>query len=172
MAGIFKGKAAVGHGECLLGHDTFTATVTLKDIRIIEFDQEAVLVIPGVTEIKASPGDVGIVGGGEGGASHFQAQSATQLKDDIPDDLAERLERDLTGGDWSSVDALLADAAPRSEPYIGAEPMEPPALRAISLNVAQTCNMGCGYCYADEGRFGGNARHRLPHCQQISGVLR
>ena len=77
---------------------------------------------------------------------------------DIPADLAERLERDLTAGDWAGVDALLADAAPRSEPYIGAEPMEPPALRAISLNVAQTCNMGCGYCYADEGRFGGNAR--------------
>ena len=77
---------------------------------------------------------------------------------DIPADLAEKLERDLTAGDHGGVDALLADAAPRAEPYIGAEPMEPPALRAISLNVAQTCNMGCGYCYADEGRFGGNAR--------------
>jgi len=26
------------------------------------------------------------------------------------------------------------------------------------LTVAQACNMGCGYCYADEGRFGGAAR--------------
>src|SRR5450755_4557768 len=29
-----------------------------------------------------------------------------------------------------------------------------PALHALSLTVAQACNMGCGYCYADEGRFG------------------
>jgi uncharacterized protein len=33
-----------------------------------------------------------------------------------------------------------------------------PALHALSLTVAQACNMGCGYCYADEGRFGGAAR--------------
>lgn len=29
---------------------------------------------------------------------------------------------------------------------------------AISLNLAQTCNLSCSYCYADEGRFGGKAR--------------
>ncbi|MGH4024116.1 MAG: radical SAM protein [Pseudonocardiaceae bacterium] len=33
-----------------------------------------------------------------------------------------------------------------------------PAPRAISLNVAQSCNLACSYCYADEGRFGGSAR--------------
>jgi uncharacterized protein len=26
---------------------------------------------------------------------------------------------------------------------------------AISLNLAQSCNLACSYCYADEGRFGG-----------------
>jgi uncharacterized protein len=36
-----------------------------------------------------------------------------------------------------------------------------PAPRAISLNVAQACNLACSYCYADEGRFGGSAR-RMP----------
>jgi uncharacterized protein len=36
--------------------------------------------------------------------------------------------------------------------------IEPPHITAISLNVAQACNMGCRYCYADEGRFGGRAR--------------
>lgn len=36
-----------------------------------------------------------------------------------------------------------------------------PAPRAISLNVAQSCNLACSYCYADEGRFGGAAR-RMP----------
>lgn len=42
--------------------------------------------------------------------------------------------------------------------YVTSEPLAPPPLRALSLNVAQGCNMSCGYCYADEGRFGGQAR--------------
>jgi uncharacterized protein len=29
---------------------------------------------------------------------------------------------------------------------------------AISLNLAQTCNLACSYCYADEGRFGSRPR--------------
>jgi uncharacterized protein len=30
--------------------------------------------------------------------------------------------------------------------------------RAISLAIAQKCNLGCGYCYAQQGSFGGKAR--------------
>lgn len=37
-------------------------------------------------------------------------------------------------------------------------PISPPPLFSLSLNVAQSCNMSCGYCYADEGKFGGNSR--------------
>ena len=37
--------------------------------------------------------------------------------------------------------------------YIGSEPIYLPPLYSISLNVAQTCNMTCGYCYADMGKF-------------------
>jgi uncharacterized protein len=33
-----------------------------------------------------------------------------------------------------------------------------PPIGALSLNVAQTCNLACSYCYADEGKFGGSAR--------------
>jgi uncharacterized protein len=33
----------------------------------------------------------------------------------------------------------------------------PPQPSAISLNIAQTCNLSCSYCYADEGRFGGKS---------------
>jgi uncharacterized protein len=33
-----------------------------------------------------------------------------------------------------------------------------PQIAALSLNVAQSCNLACTYCYADEGRFGGRRR--------------
>jgi uncharacterized protein len=49
-----------------------------------------------------------------------------------------------------------------------------PAPRAISLNVAQSCNLACSYCYADEGRFGGVAR-RMPLAvarRAVDGLLR
>jgi uncharacterized protein len=45
--------------------------------------------------------------------------------------------------------------------YVGparVESSELPPVTALSLNVAQACNMSCAYCYADEGRFGGAAR--------------
>jgi uncharacterized protein len=33
-----------------------------------------------------------------------------------------------------------------------------PEPAAITLNIAQSCNLSCSYCYADEGRFGGRPR--------------
>jgi len=61
----------------------------------------------------------------------------------------------LTAGD-PQAQALLADYRPDS----GARdlPADLPTPAAISLNVAQSCNLTCSYCYADEGRFGGTAR--------------
>ena len=59
---------------------------------------------------------------------------------------------------------LMAGLA-RTEPWALAEmrsfntdppaaPATPPPIAALSLNVAQSCNLACTYCYADEGRFG------------------
>lgn len=50
---------------------------------------------------------------------------------------------------------LLEDTgAPRID---DAPPRDMP-IRALSLAVAQKCNLGCGYCYAQGGDFGGPAR--------------
>lgn len=38
-------------------------------------------------------------------------------------------------------------------------PLKDPPLHAISLAIAQKCNMGCSYCYADQGDFGGPSRN-------------
>ena len=43
-------------------------------------------------------------------------------------------------------------------PRIDGTPAEVPPLSSLSLNVMQACNLSCGHCYADEGRFGGSAR--------------
>jgi uncharacterized protein len=52
------------------------------------------------------------------------------------------------------VDTAFSQLAPARAPEF-VLPREP---NAISLNVAQACNLSCTYCYADEGRFGGSAR--------------
>jgi uncharacterized protein len=80
---------------------------------------------------------------------------------DLPSALRARLSDALfRGGEGNDQDhALLAtwtDA--QGFPRIDGQPLPVPKLASLSLNVAQACNMSCGYCYADEGRFGGKAR--------------
>jgi uncharacterized protein len=58
-------------------------------------------------------------------------------------------------------DLLGLDGRP-TRSFIDERPSPAPPLSAISLNVAQACNMACSYCYADEGRFGGKARMMAP----------
>jgi uncharacterized protein len=68
---------------------------------------------------------------------------------------------DIDDRSLESVDALAAlieEIAPEQTRRIKDEPIAPPPLTSLSLNVAQMCNMGCSYCYADEGRFGGKRR--------------
>jgi uncharacterized protein len=38
-------------------------------------------------------------------------------------------------------------------------PLSPPPLHALSLAIAQKCNLGCAYCYAGQGNFGGPAKN-------------
>ena len=51
--------------------------------------------------------------------------------------------------------ALTALGLTRPERAIGDAPLAPPPVHALSLAVAQKCNLGCTYCYAREGSFGG-----------------
>jgi len=53
---------------------------------------------------------------------------------------------------------ILASHGLTAAPYIDDEPLRDPAVRAISLAIAQSCNLGCAYCYAQQGSFGGAAR--------------
>jgi uncharacterized protein len=62
---------------------------------------------------------------------------------------------DLTSGDPEAGRSLLEMAGIAPIPANPAEQLSPPT--ALSLNIAQACNLACRYCYADEGRFGGRA---------------
>jgi uncharacterized protein len=80
---------------------------------------------------------------------------------DLDADVAARIERlahtpgaETDDGLWSAL-GLAPDGSGRR---IDGRPLPPPPVHSISLNVAQSCNMGCHYCYADAGRFGGRAR--------------
>ncbi|MDT9698412.1 radical SAM/SPASM domain-containing protein [Streptomyces sp. P17] len=84
---------------------------------------------------------------------------------DLPEPLAARLEQWAAAPDGTPAD--LADRLglplwdrPRR---IDGTPLEPPPLSSLSLNVMQACNLSCGHCYADEGRFGGAARAMPRH---------
>src|SRR2546428_7694666 len=61
----------------------------------------------------------------------------------------------LSRGDEEAQADLLAACAHIPSSTTGDAPL--PLPNAISLNIAQSCNLSCSYCYADEGRFGGRA---------------
>lgn len=60
----------------------------------------------------------------------------------------------------SAVSTLLAASGLLSEPRFMQDlrPLANPPLRSLSLAIAQKCNLGCTYCYAQEGDFGGAAK--------------
>ena len=58
-----------------------------------------------------------------------------------------------------AIDELLRQAGLVERPFIDDTPLAPPPLRALSLAIAQKCNLGCTYCYAQQGEFGGTAKN-------------
>jgi len=56
-------------------------------------------------------------------------------------------------------DALLQQSGLGGPPLIDDTPLAPPTTHALSLAVAQKCNLGCTYCYAQQGEFGGAAKN-------------
>jgi len=77
---------------------------------------------------------------------------------DVDGDVIERLEAAARLGD-AAVESLLGQLGLLTAPMIDDNPLVSPALHALSLAVAQKCNLGCSYCYASQGGFGGPAKN-------------
>ena len=90
---------------------------------------------------------------------------------DLDPDTAARVGRSLETADAGAAsdafrlfDIPVGDTGRR----IDGRPLRPPPLHALSLNVAQACNMSCHYCYADAGTFGGRARTMSPETAEAA----
>lgn len=96
------------------------------------------------------------------GAGHFALDVETGRIHQLPAEHASTLDATLRLGDLGRAElaalafgivtpALKEVEAPKSVP-----------VKAISLAVAQKCNLGCTYCYAQQGTFGGKAGNMPP----------
>ena len=73
---------------------------------------------------------------------------------DVDRDVIEQLDAAAPLGD-AAVERVLEAIGVLSPPRIDDAPLVAPPLYALSLAVAQKCNLGCTYCYAGQGDFGG-----------------
>lgn len=72
------------------------------------------------------------------------------------------------GGDGELAE-LLRGLGLATEPYVDDTPVTTPPVRALSLAVAQKCNLGCTYCYAQGGSFGAPAT-QMPEATALASV--
>ena len=75
---------------------------------------------------------------------------------DVDESLFERLEYAVAGG---RVSTLLQQLELDGDRAIDDAPLIDPPVHALSLAVAQACNLACTYCYAQQGEFGAAARN-------------
>jgi uncharacterized protein len=76
-------------------------------------------------------------------------------------DIDDRIENEIRAAQGQgdhAIEDLLARYGLSEHPHIEDAPLQDPPMRALSLAVAQTCNLACAYCYAQGGDFGGAAK--------------
>lgn len=94
------------------------------------------------------------------------AGSATQLflangsrLHTITDETAATLKQLQEQKNEAAITDTLAALGLDAPPAIDDTPLKDPKIYALSLAIAQKCNMGCAYCYADQGDFGGPTKN-------------
>jgi uncharacterized protein len=77
----------------------------------------------------------------------------------LPPVLAAEFRAALDGMEDAVVQGLIASSGLQLAPLIDDTPLAAPPVHALSLAIAQKCNLGCTYCYAQQGEFGGKAKN-------------
>ena len=77
----------------------------------------------------------------------------------IPSPLAGELDTAISSGHQAEVDSLIRSAGLEDSEYVSDEVPKQMPITSLSLAAAQKCNLGCTYCYAQEGDFGGAAKN-------------
>lgn len=65
----------------------------------------------------------------------------------------------LNSDDAGAVQRLVDSCGLQAQAMIDDTPLAAPPMHALSLAIAQKCNLGCTYCYAQQGEFGGKAKN-------------
>jgi uncharacterized protein len=76
----------------------------------------------------------------------------------LPPALTAQFRAALDDSDGAVLQGLIDSCGLRAEALIDDAPLVAPPLHALSLAIAQKCNLGCTYCYAQQGEFGGKAK--------------
>src|SRR4051812_36142615 len=76
---------------------------------------------------------------------------------DLPEQVAATLREAMSQDDPAAIDRALTALGLDAPAAIDDRPLTSPPIHALSLAVAQKCNLGCTYCYAQGGTFGGPA---------------
>lgn len=77
----------------------------------------------------------------------------------LPPELRAELRTALHTSDEKILSALIDSWGLEAQPFIDDTPLSSPPIHALSLAIAQKCNLGCTYCYAQQGAFGGKAKN-------------
>ena len=88
---------------------------------------------------------------------------------ELDDDTVAGLDALLSSRDEEAIERRLQELGVDVPALIDDTPVTSPPLRALSLAVAQKCNLGCTYCYAQQGEFGGAAKN-MPLATALQSV--
>ena len=77
----------------------------------------------------------------------------------LPPDLLPEFRAAVHDSDPQIFNALIEKHDLQAQIFIDDEPLSAPPIHALSLAIAQKCNLGCTYCYAQQGEFGGKAKN-------------
>ncbi|MFN0126729.1 MAG: radical SAM protein [Verrucomicrobiales bacterium] len=91
------------------------------------------------------------------GPENFVLDVETGKIRSLPGSKADSLREILRLGDAGRVDLMAVAFGLATTSSGDVAPPKTVPLRALSLAVAQKCNLGCTYCYAQQGSFGGKA---------------